>query len=91
MTGFWVRIRRAHGSLSARSATPWVAYSDERAVHFIFHTGHVGSTLVSRLLDETGDVLSLREPLPLRTLADAMDVLTLPESLAERRAVQPAI
>ena len=53
----------------------------ERVVHFIFHTGHVGSTLVSRLLDEIGDVLSLREPLPLRTLADARDVLALPESL----------
>lgn len=52
-----------------------------RAVHFIFHTGHVGSTLVSRLLDEIGDVLSLREPMPLRTLADAHDVLALPESL----------
>ncbi len=52
-----------------------------RALHFIFHTGHVGSTLVSRLLDEIGDVLSLREPLPLRTLADARDVLALPESL----------
>ena len=45
-----------------------------RPVHFIFHTGHVGSTLVSRLLDETGIVLSLREPLPLRTLAEAHDV-----------------
>ena len=55
----------------------------ERVVHFIFHAGHVGSTLVSRLLDETGDVLSLREPLPLRTLADARDVLTLPESLLD--------
>ena len=53
----------------------------ERAIHFIFHTGHVGSTLVSRLLDEIGDVLPLREPLPLRTLADAYDVLALPESL----------
>jgi hypothetical protein len=50
-------------------------------LHFIFHTGHVGSTLVSRLLDETGEVLSLREPLPLRTLADAHDVLGLPDSL----------
>ena len=48
--------------------------SDARPVHFIFHTGHVGSTLVSRLLDETGIVLSLREPLPLRTLAEAHDV-----------------
>jgi len=46
---------------------------DARPVHFIFHTGHVGSTLVSRLLDETGTVLSLREPLPLRTLAEAHD------------------
>jgi hypothetical protein len=50
-------------------------------VHFIFHTGHVGSTLVSRLLDETGEVLSLREPLPLRTLADANDVLGRFDSL----------
>ena len=46
-----------------------------RPLHFIFHTGHVGSTLLSRLLDETGVVLGLREPLPLRTLADAQDVL----------------
>jgi hypothetical protein len=52
-----------------------------RPLHFIFHTGHVGSTLLSRLLDESGCVLSLREPLPLRTLADARDVLALPESL----------
>jgi hypothetical protein len=55
--------------------------ADLRPLHFIFHTGHVGSTLVSRLLDETGAVLSLREPLPLRTLADAHDVLRHPESL----------
>lgn len=52
-----------------------------RPLHFIFHTGHVGSTLLSRLLDESGCVLSLREPLPLRTLADASDVLGSPESL----------
>jgi hypothetical protein len=52
-----------------------------RPVHFIFHTGHVGSTLLSRLLDETGGVLGLREPLPLRTLADAYDALAGPESL----------
>jgi hypothetical protein len=52
-----------------------------KPLHFIFHTGHVGSTLLSRLLDEAGDVLGLREPLPLRTLADARDVLEKPESL----------
>lgn len=55
--------------------------AEPRPLNFIFHTGHVGSTLVSRLLDETGLLLSLREPLPLRTLADAHDVLAAPESL----------
>ena len=44
-------------------------------LQFIFHTGHVGSTLVSRLLDEVPGVLALREPLPLRTLALAADAL----------------
>jgi len=52
-----------------------------RPVHFIFHTGHVGSTLVSRLLDETGWVQPLREPLPLRSLAEGGDVLGQAESL----------
>jgi len=61
----------------------WVPYAKvERAMvdatelqplHFIFHTGHVGSTLLSRLIDETGAVLGLREPLPLRTLAEIQD------------------
>jgi hypothetical protein len=60
---------------AARSA------SHLRPLHFIFHTGHVGSTLVSRLLDDVEGVLSLREPMPLRTLADAHDVLCRPESL----------
>ncbi len=54
---------------------------EPRPLHYILHTGHVGSTLLSRLLDTTGDVLSLREPLPLRTLAEAADVLGQPESL----------
>jgi hypothetical protein len=61
----------------------WLAFADveralenpvaSRPLHFIFHMGHVGSTLLSRLLDETGVVLSLREPLPLRAIADAYD------------------
>lgn len=55
--------------------------ANPRPLHFIFHAGHVGSTLLSRLLDETAAVLSLREPLPLRVLADAADVLDAPESL----------
>jgi hypothetical protein len=70
--GGWLPIDRVIDAAQRASARP---------LHFIFHTGHVGSTLVSRLLDETGLVLSLREPLPLRTMAEAHDVLRQPESL----------
>jgi hypothetical protein len=48
-----------------------------RPLHFIFHSGHVGSTLLSRLLDELPGVLGLREPAPLRTLADDYDRMGL--------------
>jgi Arc/MetJ family transcription regulator len=37
--------------------------------HYLFHIGHCGSTLISRLLGELG-IVQLREPLPLRTLAE---------------------
>lgn len=71
--GAWFPLDRvAEAARSAAESCP---------LHFIFHTGHVGSTLLSRLLDETGHVLSLREPLPLRTLAEAHDVLRRPDSL----------
>jgi hypothetical protein len=36
---------------------------------WIFHIGHVGSTLISRLLGELDDVLAVREPRLLRDLA----------------------
>lgn len=48
---------------------------------FIFHIGHVGSTLVSRLLAEVGDVLPLREPMLLRTLAQVAERIDKPESV----------
>ncbi len=38
-------------------------------LHWLFHIGHCGSSLVSRLLDLIPGVLGLREPLPLLTLA----------------------
>jgi hypothetical protein len=47
------------GSMPAR------ARDDAR---WIFHVGHVGSTLISRLLGELGNVLSVREPRALRDL-----------------------
>lgn len=71
--GGWVALGRVIEA--ARAA------QNVRPLHFIFHTGHVGSTLVSRLLDEISGVLPLREPLPFRLLAEAHDVLDQPDSL----------
>jgi len=62
MRGEWVAAAAVEQAM-ARSR-------DVRKLHFIFHAGHVGSTLLSRLLDEAGGVLSLREPLPLRVIAE---------------------
>jgi hypothetical protein len=81
--GAWIPIGRvAAQARLGRNARP---------LHYILHTGHVGSTLVSRLLDTTGAVLSLREPLPLRTLAEAADTLGAPESLLSREQFELAL
>ncbi|MFD0739042.1 hypothetical protein ACFQZQ_07085 [Lysobacter koreensis] len=40
-------------------------------VHWLFHIGHCGSTLLSRILDLAPGVLGLREPLPLLALAQS--------------------
>lgn len=47
--------------------------------HYVFHVGHCGSTLISRLLGELG-IAQLREPLPLRTLAEVQADLDACES-----------
>lgn len=52
---------------------------------FIFHLGHVGSTLMSRLLGAHGGVLALREPMILRTLAQ---MRSEPEALPRRWTAQ---
>jgi hypothetical protein len=59
MTGAWVPL-----------AELWARTKDlpPQPIHFIFHVGHAGSTLLSRLLDEIPGVLGLREPDTLRTL-----------------------
>lgn len=51
------------------------------ACQFIFHLGHVGSTLMSRLLGAHGGVLALREPMILRTFAQ---MRTEPQALPRR-------
>jgi hypothetical protein len=41
----------------------------EPGAHYLFHVGHVGSTLLSRLIGEAGSFFSVREPSLLRTAA----------------------
>ena len=51
---------------------------------YLFHTGHVGSTLLSRLIGAHAGFFSLREPALLRVLAEAPQAaaLSLPVTLA---------
>lgn len=54
-----------------------------RAPHFIFHQGHTGSTLISRLLDSLG-AFGVREPGVLNELAALHDRLGEPDALVSR-------
>lgn len=58
--------------------------------HFIFHIGHVGSTLLSRLIGEHPGLFSLREPAILRTLAQDQEgdpLAVAGEEVEETRSV----
>ncbi len=65
-----------------------VSWSEMSRVHidettnpqYIFHIGHVGSTLLSRLLGEIDTVLALREPQLLRTLCEISQIREEPDS-----------
>jgi hypothetical protein len=74
MTGQWAPL----GELAADSAR-----LPER-LGFIFHVGHVGSTLLSRMLDALPGVHGLREPTPLQDLSQMFGQLDRPESLWSR-------
>lgn len=80
--------RRRHwaGWAELEAATPTRADAD-----FIFHIGHVGSTLVSRLLGELRTVFALREPLILRSLAEIALVRDRPESPWPPQAFAPRL
>jgi len=75
--------------LGRESRAAWLTFAEvarelgsapcEAPTHFLFHVGHCGSTLLSRLLAECG-LLPLREPLPLRTLAEVQAALDRPWS-----------
>ncbi len=63
----------------------WAALEAESAAipasaDFIFHIGHVGSTLISRLLGELPGVLAVREPQILRQFAELKALDGRPES-----------
>lgn len=58
----------------------WPMRSDATPAGAIFHIGHCGSTLLSRLLESWPGAQALREPLPLRTLAELWPQRTQPES-----------
>jgi len=66
---------------------PWAdvagAVSGANDARWIFHIGHVGSTMLARMLGEMPEVLSVREPRILRDLA------TLPADQAD--AMAPAV
>lgn len=57
-----------------------------RDANYIFHIGHVGSTLISRLLGEVPGVFALREPLLLRSLTEMPE-----EELARRLDIVRAL
>ncbi|HXQ47892.1 MAG TPA: hypothetical protein VN806_14840 [Caulobacteraceae bacterium] len=63
------------------AAAPLTGESD-----FIFHIGHVGSTLVARLLGLSPRIFSLREPGALRTLAQLAFEISTPESTRSQAA-----
>lgn len=71
---------RLAGAQTAARATPWpqvaaaidAAQLAERCA-YIFHIGHVGSTLLSRLVGSHTGIFSLREPALLRTFAQLED------------------
>jgi hypothetical protein len=81
----------------------WIAWSsvaeifdkatEDKATGYIFHVGHCGSTLLTRLIQFADDTQCLREPLPLRVLAqdfaDAVDGRSFlnPQSRLERLQV----
>jgi hypothetical protein len=75
-------------ALPARADGGWVALDSllsqpighATPADAIFHIGHCGSTLLSRLLESWPGVQSLREPLPLRTLADTWSELSTARS-----------
>lgn len=71
---------------SQRQVVEWAALaaaipaSARRDVQYVFHIGHVGSTLISRLLGELPGIFALREPLIVRTFDEMLAERGQPEA-----------
>ena len=78
----------------------WIRWSDFEAAamglpaqnpSYIFHVGHCGSTLLSRLISSATGTQALREPLPMRTIAfdqaDGAAALLGGETLRQRLGI----
>lgn len=65
----WVTAQDEQRIVGWRAVVEAIPASARRDAQFIFHIGHVGSTLISRLLGELPAVFALREPLLLRVFA----------------------
>ncbi|MEM9530606.1 MAG: hypothetical protein AAGA23_06785, partial [Pseudomonadota bacterium] len=76
-----VSLAALHAALAAVPIEP---------ASFVFHVGHCGSTLLTRLLEAAVPLLALREPVPLRALAAFQRDLDHPVSLVDP-AVYPEL
>ena len=65
------RLQAIWAPLAQVSADARASGRRQTAAVFLFHIGHCGSTLLSRLLGEDPRLLPLREPLSLRSLAES--------------------
>ena len=66
LQAIWAPVPQVSGDATGRRPAPAI---------FLFHIGHCGSTLLTRLLGEDPRLLPLREPLCLRSLAEAERLL----------------
>ena len=98
------RDYRAAGFLDGRMLRPelttqWIPWTQLEAIAgplpasagWIFHIGHVGSTLISRLLGELPGFFPVREPQILRTLAELHQSIARPESYWPPDAFAPRL
>ena len=71
--GYWLDFDQLYSHFPDSAPGP-------ESMAYIFHIGHCGSTLLSRVFDQPEATLVIREPLTLRFLADSLRRLQQPDS-----------